>query len=215
MLPWWHLALSLIISYILVASLGLNISTGIKWIIVGCIFGTLIDLDHLLYASLVYGKEGLKYIKGITHPKELIKEFQEKGVLYFHAWRRIILHTITMFSIYALSLYLFPSYSLIIGLVLIAHLICDVEPRWLKLKEIWKMHKKSIVSSLLVILAVLSLIYVSAIQGRFIWIYPQIGITGYFVLPEFSILAIFLSFLVLLLLFILFSVRTRKTKQFS
>jgi len=132
-LPWWHLAVSLIISYILVASLGLDISTGIKWIIVGCIFGTFIDLDHILYAFLVYRKKGWKYIKrGILRPKELIKEFQEKGILHFHAWRRMILHTITMLSIYALSLYLFPSYSLIIGLVFIAHLILDIEPRWLK-----------------------------------------------------------------------------------
>ncbi|MDI6798824.1 MAG: hypothetical protein QMD12_02395 [Candidatus Aenigmarchaeota archaeon] len=133
MLPWWHLASSLIVSYILVASLGLDIVTGIKWIIVGCLFGTFIDLDHVLYALLVYGKEGWKYIKkDIIHPKELIKEFQEKGILHFHAWRRMILHTTTMFSTYMISLYVFPSYSLVIGLVYLVHLIFDIELRWLK-----------------------------------------------------------------------------------
>lgn len=43
MLPWWHLATSLIVSYILVASLGLNITTGISWIVVGSFFGAFID----------------------------------------------------------------------------------------------------------------------------------------------------------------------------
>lgn len=133
MMPWWHLALSLIVSYMLVASLGLDIVTGIKWIIVGCIFGTFIDLDHVLYVLLVYGKKGWKYIKkGIIHPKELIAEFEKSGTLHFHAWRRMILHTITMLSTYIISLYIFPSYSLVIGIVYIVHLILDIEPRWLK-----------------------------------------------------------------------------------
>lgn len=133
MLPWWHLATSLIVSYVVVAYLGLDIFTGISWIIVGCVFGTFIDLDHILYVFLFYRKKRWLYIKKrITYPKELIKEFQEKGALHFHSYRRMILHIMTMFCGYMISLYLFPSYSLIIGLVFITHLILDIDPRWLK-----------------------------------------------------------------------------------
>lgn len=133
MLPWWHLAISLILSYILVASLSLDINTGISWIIVGCAFGTLIDLDHVLYVVLFY-KGDVKEIvrRGITDPKGLMREFQEKGTLHFHGWRRMIFHTITMLSTYTISLYISSSYSLVIGLVFIAHLILDIKPRWLK-----------------------------------------------------------------------------------
>jgi len=43
MLPWWHLATSLIVSYSLVILLGFDFSTGLNWIIVGCAAGTFID----------------------------------------------------------------------------------------------------------------------------------------------------------------------------
>lgn len=77
------------------------------------------------------------------------------------------------------------------------------------LKEIWKMYKKSIISSVLVILVIVGLIYFSVIQGRFIWVYSQ-PVTGYFVLPEFSVFGIILSLLVLLLLFFWFSEKAGK-----
>ncbi len=133
MLPWWHLAISLLVSYILVASLSLDMETGIKWIIAGCVFGTFIDLDHLPYAFFVFKRKAFKVIKkGIIHPKGLIKEFEGKGSLDFHAWRRMILHAITMSLVYTISLYIFPNYSLVIGVVFLVHLICDINPRWLK-----------------------------------------------------------------------------------
>jgi len=133
MMPWWHLAASLIISYVLVASLGLDITAGIKWIIVGCFFGTFIDVDHVLYAILIFKKDAWSIIrKGIIDPRGLINDFTKEGVLKFHAGRRTILHLITMLTVYVISLYLFPSYSLVIGIVFISHLILDIEPRWLK-----------------------------------------------------------------------------------
>jgi|YelNatPaOPRAMG01_1025707.scaffolds.fasta_scaffold17559_1 hypothetical protein len=132
MLPWWHLATSLLVSYSLVTLLGLNFSTGLKWIVVGCAAGTLIDLDHLLYVLLVFKDKWWKYVKfGIEDPKGLMLKFQKKGTLASHAHKRMILHTLTMLSIYTISLYVFPSYSLVIGLVFIVHLLLDIEPRWL------------------------------------------------------------------------------------
>jgi len=132
MLPWWHLSISLIVSYSLAALLGLDFFTGLSWIIVGCIAGTFIDLDHFLYALLAFDDKWFKYIKaGIENPKGLMKKFQQKGTLASHAHKRMILHSITMLSVYSLSLYAFPSYSLVIGLVFVVHLIMDIEPRWL------------------------------------------------------------------------------------
>jgi len=132
MMPWWHLTASLIISYVLVASLGLEFYHGLELIIVGCVAGTLIDLDHLLYAFLTFRERAWEYIeKGLFDPKGLMEEFRKGGRLYFHAWRRMILHCITMLSIYAISLNFFPSYSLVIGITFIVHLIMDIEPRWL------------------------------------------------------------------------------------
>jgi len=133
MMPWWHLAASLVISYILVASLGLDIVTGISWIIVGCIFGTFIDLDHVLYAILIYKKKAGPIIrKGIVDPKGLIDDFSKKRILSILAWKRLIFHFFTMLAVYTISLYVFPSYSLVIGIVFISHLILDIDPRWLK-----------------------------------------------------------------------------------
>jgi hypothetical protein len=132
MLPWWHLATSLIVSYSLVILLGFDFSTGLNWIIVGCAAGTFIDLDHLLYALIAFKSKWWKYIKsGIEDPKGLMLKFQKKGTLASHAHKRIILHVTTMLSIYTISLYAFPSYSLVIGLVFIVHLLLDIEPRWL------------------------------------------------------------------------------------
>lgn len=132
-MPWWHFTISLIISYILVSYFSLNTTTGIKWIIVGCIAGTFIDLDHLLYAYLAYKKKAKQIIlKGIENPEELMEEFRKKGVLHYHASRRLILHAFIMLTIYTLSLYAFPSYSLVIGINFLVHLICDLDPRWLK-----------------------------------------------------------------------------------
>jgi len=133
MMPWWHLAASLIVSYILVASLGLDIVTGITWIAVGCFFGTFIDLDHVVYAILIFKKKARPIIyKGIVDPKGLIDDFGKKRILSILAWKRLIFHLFTMLTIYTISLYLFPSYSLVIGVVFISHLILDIDPRWLK-----------------------------------------------------------------------------------
>jgi len=132
MLPWWHLATSLVVSYSLVALLGLNFSTGLNWIIAGCVAGTFIDLDHILYALLVFKDKWRKYIiAGIEDPKGLMLKFQKKGTLVSHAQKRMILHVVSMLSIYTISLYAFPSYSLVIGLVFIVHLLLDIDPRWL------------------------------------------------------------------------------------
>jgi hypothetical protein len=132
MLPWWHLATSLIISFFLASVFELDFSTGLRWIVVGCMVGTFIDLDHFLYARLTFGKEWLKYTKScIEDPKGLMRKFQEKGSLSSHAFRRLTLHAITMPLVFLVSLYAFPSYSLVIGAVLLVHLVLDVEPRWL------------------------------------------------------------------------------------
>lgn len=133
MMPWWHLVASLIISYILVASLGLDIATGMIWIAVGILFGTLIDLDHILYAILIYKRDAGKLIwKGMVDPRGLINDFRRRGTLSMLAWKRLVFHLFSMLAVYAISLYSFPSYSLVIGIVFISHLILDIDPRWLK-----------------------------------------------------------------------------------
>ena len=133
MMPWWHFAISLLVSYILISYLSLDVTTGIKWIIVGCIAGTFIDLDHFLYAYLAYKKKAKQIIlRGIEDPQGLMEEFREKGILHYHASRRLILHAVIMLSVYSISLYAFPSYSLVIGINFLVHLVCDLEPRWLK-----------------------------------------------------------------------------------
>ena len=132
MMPWWHLAISLIIFYVLVASFNFEFSAGLNLIIVGCAAGTFIDLDHLLYAFLSFKKKAWNYVKkGILDPKGLMEEFKKDGKLYFHARRRMVLHCLTMSLIYAISLYFFPSYSLVIGVAFLIHLIMDIDPRWL------------------------------------------------------------------------------------
>ncbi|MEM5854068.1 MAG: hypothetical protein QW228_06915 [Candidatus Aenigmatarchaeota archaeon] len=126
------MAINLIIFYFLVSIYNLEFSQGLNLILIGCAAGTLIDLDHLLYAFLAFKKNAWKYIKkGILDPKGLIEEFGESGKLFFHGTRRMILHCITMSSIYGISLYFFPSYSLVIGIAFITHLILDIDPRWL------------------------------------------------------------------------------------
>ncbi len=132
MMPWWHLAVNLIIFYFLTSIYNFEFSEGLNFIIIGCVSGTLIDLDHLLYAFLTFKKKAWKYIeKGILDPKGLIEEFEERNKLIFHTTRRMILHCITMSFIYGISLYFFPSYSLVIGIAFVIHLILDIDPRWL------------------------------------------------------------------------------------
>ncbi len=77
------------------------------------------------------------------------------------------------------------------------------------LNEIWKMHKRGIIASLVIIFLFFTLIYFSNIQGRFIWL-PFFVRSAYDVLtPEFTIYSIVASFVVLLLIFIFFYMKSR------
>lgn len=133
---WQHAAISLIISYIVVAYLGLDIQNGIVWIIIGVSSGTLIDLDHLLYSIMTRGKSAIKIIlKEKYSPNKLLSEFSKGGKLYYPAWSRSFFHLIISLLVYSLSLNFFPQYSLIIGINLLIHQICDIDIRWLKWKK--------------------------------------------------------------------------------
>ncbi|MEM7821453.1 MAG: hypothetical protein QXX38_01400 [Candidatus Aenigmatarchaeota archaeon] len=78
------------------------------------------------------------------------------------------------------------------------------------LKEVWKFHKRSIVASALVVLSVITLIFASSLQGRFIWISQQPSITGYQVaIPEFSVWMILFSFIVIISFFLIMRWKSR------
>ncbi|MEM7821454.1 MAG: hypothetical protein QXX38_01405 [Candidatus Aenigmatarchaeota archaeon] len=133
---WQHAAISMVVSYILVTYLGLDIQNGIIWIIVGVIFGTLIDLDHLLYSIMTRGKSAIKIILREKYmPSKLFSEFYKEGKLYYPSWSRSAFHAIISLLVYSLTLNLFPSYSLIIGINLLIHQICDIEASWFKWKK--------------------------------------------------------------------------------
>jgi hypothetical protein len=77
------------------------------------------------------------------------------------------------------------------------------------LKEVWKFHKRSIITSALIVLSVISLIYASSLQGRFIWIL-QPPITGYQVaVPELSVWAIVISFIAIISFFVIMRWKSR------
>ncbi|MEM2507273.1 MAG: hypothetical protein QXF61_09555 [Nitrososphaeria archaeon] len=64
------------------------------------------------------------------------------------------------------------------------------------IKEVWKFHKRSIVTSALVVLSVISLIFVSSLQGKFIWISQQPFIKEYqTIVFEFSVGVILFLFI--------------------
>lgn len=133
---WQHAAISLIISYIVVAYLGLDIKNGIVWIIIGLSSGTLIDLDHLLYSIMTRGKSAIKIIlKEKYSPNKLLSEFNKGGKLYYPSWSRSFFHLIISMLVYSLSLNLFPQYSLIVGINLLIHQICDIDIGWFKWKK--------------------------------------------------------------------------------
>ncbi|MEM5834565.1 MAG: hypothetical protein QXQ69_01820 [Candidatus Aenigmatarchaeota archaeon] len=130
---WQHTAISLVISYIVTAYLGLDIQNGIIWIILGVISGTLIDLDHLLYSLMTRGKSTIKIILREKYmPSKLFAEFYKDGKLNYPSWSRTIFHAIISLLIYSLTLNLFPQYSLIVGINLLVHQICDIELGWFK-----------------------------------------------------------------------------------
>jgi hypothetical protein len=130
---WQHAAISLVISYIIVAYLGLDIQSGIVWIVFGVISGTLIDLDHLLYSVMTRGKSAIKTILREKYmPHKLFAEFYKGGKLFYPSWSRAIFHAITSLLVYSLTLNLFPQYSLIVGINLLAHQICDIELSWFR-----------------------------------------------------------------------------------
>jgi hypothetical protein len=116
-----------------VASFGLSIETGMRWMAIGCVAGTFIDLDHFIYALVAFRGEAWNIIKkGVAEPRQLLRELERKGKLRYHVWRRMTLHVVTMLSVYALSLSFFPSYSLVIGVVFVAHLALDIKVKWLR-----------------------------------------------------------------------------------
>ncbi|MEM5854851.1 MAG: hypothetical protein QW472_00825 [Candidatus Aenigmatarchaeota archaeon] len=132
---WQHAAVSLVISYVVVAYLGLDIQTGMFWIVLGVICGTLIDLDHFLYSVMVRGKSAMKIILREKYmPSKLFAEFYEGGKLHYPSRSRTIFHAIISLLVYSLTLNLFPQYSLIVGINLLAHQICDIDVRWFKWK---------------------------------------------------------------------------------
>lgn len=133
MYTWQHLTISLVMSYALVAYLSLDIQTGITWIIIGCVFGTLIDLDHFLYNIMTRGGKAVKIIlKEMYTPQELWKSIHTGGKLSFPSYSRSIFHVLTSLLAYLLTLNLFPQYHLIVGITLLTHQICDIDLKWFK-----------------------------------------------------------------------------------
>lgn len=77
------------------------------------------------------------------------------------------------------------------------------------LGKIWKLYRKGIVSSALVVLLIVSLLYISSVQGKFVW-FPNAVKSAYDIMtPEFSIYSVVLSFVVLLLLFLYFYMKNK------
>lgn len=73
------------------------------------------------------------------------------------------------------------------------------------LKEVWKFHKRSIVVSLLVVVSVISLVFTSSLQGKFIWITQEPSIAGYHVtVPEFSVWILFSFVTVIFFLIVMY-----------
>jgi len=70
------------------------------------------------------------------------------------------------------------------------------------MRKIWKRYRRSIASSLVVILALITLIYASSTQGRFVWFAPPLSVSA-----EPILLALTLSLLVFLLVFVAFSLK--------
>lgn len=143
MQPWWHFAISLTVSYILVASLSLDITTGINWIIVGCVFGTLIDFDHIIFSLVTKRKAAKIILRDMFIPRKLIKDFKFKHPLFISPIKMRIFQIFTSLTLLSITLYILPSYYLLVGIVLLVHNISDIPEVISYLKKSGKYTKKA------------------------------------------------------------------------
>ena len=141
MLPWIHATISLMAMYFLVSYLSIPLQMGIKWIIVGILFGTLIDLDHIIYLFLKSGKNKKVMMKYIFRPKKLFNEMWS-GKLVMRTIERTLLHVVTMLFTFLLAFIFLKVYLIPIGVSLLIHLICDLpDLRFGTIEEIKRKHK--------------------------------------------------------------------------
>lgn len=72
------------------------------------------------------------------------------------------------------------------------------------IKEVWKFHKKSIIISLIMIISITSLVFISSLQGKFIWIDYRLSIKEYKEFYTVFNLIILFLFIIIIFLYILF-----------
>lgn len=72
------------------------------------------------------------------------------------------------------------------------------------IKEVWKFHKRGIIISLIMIFSVTSLIFISSLQGKFIWIDYKLSIKEYKEFYTLFNLIILFLFIIIVFLYILF-----------
>lgn len=72
------------------------------------------------------------------------------------------------------------------------------------IKEVWKFHKRGIIISLIMIFSVTSLIFISSLQGKFVWIDYRLSIKEYKEFYTLFNLIILFLFIIIVFLYILF-----------
>lgn len=72
------------------------------------------------------------------------------------------------------------------------------------IKEVWKFHKRGIIISLIMIFSVTSLIFISSLQGKFVWIDYKLSIKEYKEFYTLFNLIILFLFIIIVFLYILF-----------
>ena len=132
MRPSWHIIVSLISLTIYITVT--KTPPSILWLLVGTLFGVLIDVDHLLHAVVFQRELTLRYLKH----HDLVgfyKEFRNEGIfdnLWFNKilWKNILyyllFHGTFILFIFWLSPYAFGSLDTPIRVAIVVHYFSDI-----------------------------------------------------------------------------------------
>jgi hypothetical protein len=101
-----------------------------------------IDIDHIILCLLTEKNNKKILLKNVFSPRKLIKYFEFGDILFMSPVKVRIFQTFTSIIIFILTLFLFPKYYFIVGVVLLVHNIFDVPEVILYLKKYGKYKKR-------------------------------------------------------------------------
>ena len=132
MRPSWHFMIS-VLSLVIYAGIT-KAPPDFLWILLGAVFGVLIDVDHVLHLLIFQRELTLNYLKRLDLVG-LYREFKDGGAfdnIWFHGilWKSLLyyffMHGVFILFVFLISPYFFGNWYTSIRIAIVVHYLTDI-----------------------------------------------------------------------------------------